>query len=124
MSHMPSRVGYESGGRMRLEHRQAAFWGMLSPFAVALLGGVLVAGCTGGSGGNGPGSNPSNQGGSAGTAGMGAGGGPTNPPAGGGDVGTKAIHRLSNVEYDRTVGDLLGTKLTPGTGFTLEEVAL
>lgn len=37
------------------------------------------------------------------------------------DVGTKAIHRLSNAEYDNTVAELLGTELSFAEVFLREE---
>lgn len=40
------------------------------------------------------------------------------------DVGTKPLHRLSNVEYDNTVYDLLGTTLRPGLTFQPDNEAL
>jgi hypothetical protein len=40
------------------------------------------------------------------------------------DVGTKAIHRLSNLEYDNTVRDLLGTTSAPSAGFQPDVEAL
>jgi hypothetical protein len=40
-----------------------------------------------------------------------------------GDVGSIAIHQLSAREYDNTVRDLLGTSLTPGSGFQSFEAA-
>ncbi len=46
---------------------------------------------------------------------------PAAPVAAGADVGTKAIHRLSNYQYDNTVRDLLGTTLRLGDGFVHEE---
>src|SRR3954471_24557075 len=62
------------------------------------------------------------SGGSGGAAGAGAGG------AGGSSGGvtspiieSKAVHRLSNVEYDNTLRDLTGTTLRFGGGFTREE---
>ncbi len=65
-----------------------------------------------------------NQPGTGGTAGAGGSGQtPNPPPTGVADVGWKAIHRLNNPEYNRTVADLLGTTLTPADAFTLEEEA-
>lgn len=37
------------------------------------------------------------------------------------DVGTKVMHRLSNIEYDNTVRALLGTELRPAEAFIHEE---
>jgi hypothetical protein len=95
--------------------------------------GTLVLVACGGGGESGPeGSNPmgtagTGAGGEASGAGTGSGGAasggaPDSMPPGGAtgvaaDVGTKAIHRLSNLEYDNTVRDLLGTQLRPSSGF-------
>jgi hypothetical protein len=65
-----------------------------------------------GSGGSGAASGASNPGG-------GAGSGSTDPKQA--EIITKAIHRLSNVEYDNTLRDLTGTRLRPGEAFTKEE---
>ncbi len=46
---------------------------------------------------------------------------PVDPGPVGIDVGTKAIHRLSNVQYDNTIRDLLGTELRFSEGFVHEE---
>jgi hypothetical protein len=45
----------------------------------------------------------------------------TMPPTSDSDVGTKAIHRLSNYEYDNTLRDLLHVSLRPGQRFVLEQ---
>ncbi len=50
-----------------------------------------------------------------------AGGAPGAPVDPARDVGTKAIHRLSNFEYDNTVRDLLGTSLSPAQRFVVEQ---
>lgn len=99
---------------------------------------VLFA-CGGGESSGPEGSGPAGSnagtgtGGSSGAAGSGvggaaAGGAPDSIPPGGAtgqaDVGTKAIHRLSNLEYDNTVRDLLGTQAAPSVGFQPDVEAL
>ena len=67
----------------------------------------------GGVAGGGPSPGPG-----AGANGGGAGGG---APAGAPEIAAKAIHRLSNVEYDNTLRDLTGTELRFGQAFVSEE---
>ncbi|HVY26415.1 MAG TPA: DUF1592 domain-containing protein [Polyangiaceae bacterium] len=108
---------------MRLELGIATVFGLRGLAVLALAGGTLAAGCS--AGGGAPAGGPGTGGTSGVQPGAGAGNTPMiTPLPGGGDVGTKVIHRLSNVEYGRTVHDLLGTNLNPATDFTLEEVAL
>jgi Protein of unknown function (DUF1587) len=39
----------------------------------------------------------------------------------GSDPGRKTLHRLNNAEYNNTVRDLLGTKLTPADTFPIDD---
>jgi hypothetical protein len=71
------------------------------------------AGGAGGSGGAGAGAAT----GGAGGAGAGGSSGDATSPV----IESKAVHRLSNVEYDNTLRDLTGTALRFGDGFTREE---
>src|SRR5690349_4515757 len=64
---------------------------------------------------------PSDHGGSAGRAAAGASGAASGASGAGGtvallDPGRKDMHRLSTVEYNATVGDVLDTKLQPADG--------
>jgi hypothetical protein len=83
---------------------------------------VALVGCTAEPSRSGSGGMPSA--GSAGSAGIGTGGSSAMPgPEPAGDVGSIPIHQLSAREYNNTVRDLLGTKLTPGSAFQSFEAA-
>jgi hypothetical protein len=81
-------------------------------------GAMAGAGAAAGAGGAAPA-------GGTGGAPAGTGGGAGSPQAGGPNLESvipyKAIHRLSNTEYDNTVRDLLGTDPRFGEGFVAEE---
>lgn len=89
------------------------------PMLTALLCGASVAliGCASTPSSDVPGS----SGGSGGTSPSTAGGGGTAPTSSS-EIASKAIHRLSNLEYDNTLRDLTGTELRFGDTFVSEEV--
>jgi hypothetical protein len=72
-----------------------------------------------GSGGNTPGTGSTGAGGTSGPGAGGTGGGTSTPGAP--VIADKAIHRLSNVEYDNTIKDLLHVDLGLGKNFVSEE---
>lgn len=90
--------------------------------AAAGVGGSVVAGAgspsgAGGATGGATGGAGAAAGGSAAVGGMNGG----SPEPGTPVISSKAIHRLSNVEYDNTVRDLTGTELRFGSTFVKEE---
>jgi hypothetical protein len=89
-------------------------------YSLALVAALTTAACVGsigdGGGPGGPGTTSGDDGGSA-SADGGAGAVTTQSCGSNYAPGHVAIHRLTNDEYDNTVGDLLFTTATPGTGF-------
>lgn len=88
-------------------------------YSLALVGALTTAACVGSIGdGGAPGSGPGAGGDDGGVGADGGAGAVTTQSCGTTYApGHVAIHRLTNDEYDNTVGDLLFTTATPGTGF-------
>ena len=102
----PGESGSQSGGRAA---------------GAGLGGGPANNGGAPGNNGGGPSSSGGNAIGVAGSAAGGSGAAGGTPVPGPSDIGTKVIHRLSNVEYDNTVHDLLLTNRKFGPNFVHEE---
>jgi len=85
-------------------------------FSGALLGFSALAACTAQLDGHAPSGTPLGPGGGASSAG-GSGG----TPATATDPGRITLHRLNRAEYNNTVRDLFGTKLTPADDFPIDD---
>jgi hypothetical protein len=95
----------------------------LGPLSLGLA--LSLAACTGNAGGGaeeGGNSGGKKTGGNGGSSNGGASGGTTGSVAPGKDPGSVALHRLSKVEYNNTVRDLLGTKLRPADDFGFDDL--
>lgn len=95
--------------------------GWLAPFLV--MGTLACSAEPNPSGGPAPTGGGTSNGSSGGAAATTGGSGAAPGPQANGDVGSIAIHQLSAREYDNTMRDLLGTSLSPGSGFQSFEAA-
>ena len=88
-------------------------------FAAALLGFSALTACTARLDGQGqPGGTPLTSGGGTNAGGNSSGGSSTTQAT---DPGRVTLHRLNRAEYNNTVRDLLGTKLTPADDFPIDD---